>query len=78
MATAMDLEKLAQSVKSGQHVLKQHDSKKSKSKCWQTFRDCFFLLHLALLFHSVYILSGSGRVGSPGQVLPGRVTGQLV
>ena len=52
MATAkMDLEKLAQSVKSGQHALKQHDSKKSKSKCWETFRDiidnktdedCFF------------------------------------
>ena len=39
MATAMDLEKLAQSIKSGQHVLKQHDSKKSKSKCWETFRD---------------------------------------
>jgi len=35
----MDLEKLAQSVKSGQYALKQHDSKKSKSKCWATFRD---------------------------------------
>ena len=40
MATAkMDLEKLTQSVKSGRYALKQHDSKKSKSKCWETFRD---------------------------------------
>ena len=40
MATAkMDLEKLAQSVKRGQYALKQHDSKKSKSKCWEPFKD---------------------------------------
>ena len=71
MATAMDLEKLAQRVKSEQQVLKQHDSKKSKSKCWETFS--LFSVASCLVSQGIF-LSASGRVaGLPGQVLPGLV-----